>query len=235
MEICRYLAQTPLELANCPLPEGFSPAWMACHFSPYGTALTNLPEFLPPGSLLILNDRTPIRGHDPGRIREQLLQTVEELGCAGVLLDFQRPGEPETEALCRALSGFPCPLGVSEAYGEALDGPVFPDPCPPDVPVEEYLAPWRGREIWLDMAPEALELRLTEAGCEPIVLPWEPVPEDAFAEEGLCCRYRITLEETAIRFTLWRDAQALEGLLSSARSLGVTKAIGLYQEWKYFQ
>ena len=49
------LAMTAAELGAAPLPS--HPAWMACHFSPYSTGLTNLPPKLPQDSLLILNDR----------------------------------------------------------------------------------------------------------------------------------------------------------------------------------
>ena len=92
MAIRSFLAMTAAEFATAgTLPEYV--AWMACHFSPYGTGLTNLPPTLPPGSLLILNDRIPICGHDPERIAGQLLQTAETTQCTGVLLDFQCASE----------------------------------------------------------------------------------------------------------------------------------------------
>ena len=64
MAIPQYLAMTAAEMAGtAPLPRYM--AWMACHFSPYSTGLTNRPAKLRQGSLLILNDRTPIHCHDP--------------------------------------------------------------------------------------------------------------------------------------------------------------------------
>ena len=66
-----YLAMTPAEFNSVSQPPPDF-AYMACHFSPYGTGLGNLPTVLPPESLLILNDRTPIHGHDPQRIFDQL-------------------------------------------------------------------------------------------------------------------------------------------------------------------
>lgn len=233
MEISRYLALTQGEMEVFSLPEGSSPAWMACHFSPYGTGLSNLPRALPPGSLLILNDRTPICGHDPERVGAQLADTAKNLDCAGILLDFQRPVEPETAALCRYLAQtLSCPLGVSDAYAKELECPVFLSPVPPDLPVKEHLQGWQGREIWLDAAIEVRTLELTEAGCTAAPLLWEPVPEEAFTDEALHCRYRAEVFADRVRFTLWRDKTQLEKLLEEAENLGVTKAIGLLQEWR---
>lgn len=233
MEISRYLAMTQWELAHCALPAGFQAAWMACHFSSYGTGLSNLPTNLPPGSLLMVNDRTPIFCHDPQRIGEELQETVEALGCCGVLLDLQRPGEPQTRELCRSLSqALPCPLGVSEVYADETSGPVFLPPCPPDRPLREHLASWQGRELWLDTAPEALSLELTVTGCKVLPLPWEPVPEDTFTDRELHCSYRLRIETDRALFTLWRDGHQLEAHLREAEALGVTKALGLLQEWR---
>jgi len=233
MEISRYLAMTQAETERYPLPEGFRAAWMACHFSPYGTGLSNLPRHLPAGSLLTVNDRTPIFGHDPERIAKELNETVEALGCCGVLMDLQRPGEVRSRELCRHLSqALTCPLGVSEAYAPEIQGPVFLSPCPPDRPLKDHLSPWQGRELWLDTAPEILSLVLTEAGCEVLSLPWEPVPEDAHTDSSLHCRYRIQTETDRVLFTLWRDGPGLDAHLREAEALGVTKALGLLQEWK---
>ena len=58
MGISHYLAMTGVEIAAAEaLPENI--AYMACHFSPYGTGLTGAPEVLPKHSMLILNDRIP--------------------------------------------------------------------------------------------------------------------------------------------------------------------------------
>ena len=73
-----YLAMTAREINQCPLlPSKI--AWMACHFSPYGTGLVGLPEKLPQGSLIIVNDRIPIRSHDPGQIVYQLRKLIASL------------------------------------------------------------------------------------------------------------------------------------------------------------
>ncbi len=157
MPIAGYFALTAAEYQAAP---PVSPvAWMACHFSPYGTGLSNLPDVLPPGSLLMLNDRTPIQGHDPERIAAQLEAFWERQPCRGLVLDFQRPGCGESQALaaflCRSCS---VSVAVSSLYAQELDCPVFLPPVPLDVPAETWLAPWQGREIWLDLALEAQKL-----------------------------------------------------------------------------
>lgn len=231
MAIRRYFAMTAAEIRESDhLPPGI--AWMACHFSPYGTGLSNLPQYLPPDSLLILNDRTPIHGHDPVRIAQQLEERIAALNCRELLLDFQRPGEPETAALVKHLTGaLPCPVIVSDQYGDGLDIPVFLPPVPPDMPLSGYLAPWQGREIWLEMALDAASLTLTEEGASTVpLLPGEH-PEDGHREQALHCHYRIGMPDGNVRFTLWRTEPDLEELLEEAESLGVTTAVGLYQEF----
>ena len=152
MAIRPFLAMTAAEIRGT---ETLPPktAWMACHFSPYSTGLSNLPKALPPGSMVILDDITPIHGHDSETIAAQLRPRLEEMECSGVLLDFQRPGYEEAELLAGRLSeALPCPVGVSALYGRGLTCPVFLPPAPPDVCLANYLAPWQGREIWLELA-----------------------------------------------------------------------------------
>lgn len=227
-----YLAKTKAEFcledfSSCPS------AWMACHFSPYGTGLSNLPRKLPPDSLLMLDDITPIHGHDFGFIGEQLQYCVEKFRCKGVLLDFQRPGYPECERLIGHLSEtLPCPVGVSSLYGKGADIPVLLPPLPFCTPLKAYLASWQGREIWLETALKGETIILTENGSESSPLPRAELPEGGFPEENLHCHYRCATSEDKITFTLWRTREDVEGLLTEADALGVTLAVGLYQEWK---
>ena len=230
MAIRRYFAMTAAEIRSNPLlPPGT--AWMACHFSPYGTGLSNLPRELPPDSLLILNDRTPIHGHDPERIAGQLADVVTSLGCWGVLLDFQRPGVEETAALVAHLAqALPCPVAVSDWYAREQSCPVFLSPVPLDVALGDYLAPWQGREVWLDLAPNREVITLTEEGAAAAPLPPGTVLEGGLREETLHCHYQIALSDSAATFSLWRTAEDLESLLAEAEGLGVAAAVGLYQE-----
>lgn len=232
MAIQPFLAMTEAEIgASAILPSKI--AWMACHFSPYGTGLSNLPRQLPSGSLLILDDMTPIRGHDPEEIGAQLTQWAEAMECIGVLLDFQRPNCEETGALAKYLStALPCPVGVSEPYAAGLDCPVFLPPVPLDMPLGEYTAPWSGRELWLDISLEGLILSLTEAGASTALLPSRAVLPDGHSESDLHCHYHAELTDREARFTLWRTPEDLEALLEKAENTGIQKAVGLFQELK---
>ena len=230
MAINGYLAMTAAEIQqSTPLPPNI--AWMACHFSPYTRGLSNRPGELPPGAMLILNDITPIHGHEANLVASQLLELVEALGSMGVLLDFQRGGYPEAAGLAGVLAGaLPCPVAVSHVYARNLDCPVFLPPVPPHQPLAEYLSPWQGREVWLELALDGEVITLTEAGADFAPGTVREAPEGGHREETLHCHYRVDIEESAARFTLWRTKEDLDGLMAEAEKLGVTTAVGLYQE-----
>lgn len=228
-----YLAMTAAEMGgNQVLPPAFG--YMACHFSPYRTGLSNCPCELPPGAMLLLDDSTPMAGHDPILITRQLAELVRDFGCSRVLLDFQRPGIAEAAALAKQLAcALPCPVGVSELYAKDLECPVFLPPVPCAVPLEQHLAPWRGREVWLEMALDGQVITLTPEGANTAPLPpWE-APADGHREEKLHCHYYITMEENTAKFTLFRTRADVEALMAEAEALGVTTAVGLWQEWEH--
>lgn len=224
-----YLAMTAAEIrAKSDLPPRIG--WMACHFSPYGTGLSNFPTHLSEGAMLILNDRTPIHGHDPHRIADELCTVVEKQKCDSVLLDFQRPDVEETAALSEVIAKIlPCPVGVSEQYARDLTCPVFLPPVPPDTAVVDCLAPWAGREIWLEAALEGVAITLTPEGAQYTPLPWTEIPESGHADTALHCHYQIDMDDSA-HFHLFRTAQDLNALLEESAHFGVTRAVGLYQE-----
>lgn len=227
MALPLYLAQTPAEMAGNPLPE--RTAYMACHFSAGGSGLSNLPDHLPPGSILILDDSIPMDAHDPQLILTQLNEWISGCGCESVLLDFQRENIPGQQELARLLcEGLPCPVAVSEIYAGNLACPVFLPPVPLDKLLCEYLIPWQGREIWLEAAPDGVILTLTEAGCtvEPL---WD-FPKDGLTDDKLHCHYSVETADKSAIFRLWRTREDLDNLLSQADSLGVTIAVGLWQE-----
>lgn len=232
MTVSRYLAMTAAELhAAQTLPPQL--AYMACHFSPYGLGLSNCPEQLPQGSILIVNDRTPISGHDPGVILEQLCRLTDAFKCDSVLLDFQRPGCTETADLCSVLiSKLPCPTGVSDLYADGLSCPVFLPPPVINQPLQEFLASWAGREIWLEAALDAACITVTEQGSRYTPQVYAAPEEACFTEEALHCHYRQEVGEDKITFHLYRTEDDLKALLEEAESLGVKKAVGLYQQLK---
>lgn len=227
MALPLYLAQTAAEMAGN--PHSGHLAWMACHFSSGGRGLSNLPEILPAGAMLILDDSTPLDGHDPALIAAQLSEVIAGQRCESLLLDFQRPHIPGQQELAELLAAsLPCPVGVSEAYAQVLSCPVFLPPLPPDKALSEYLMPWADREIWLEAAPDGITLTLTESGCSVEAL--YDFPEDGLSEDTLHCHYTVeTIADSAV-FRLWRTRSDLVTLLAEAEALGVTKAIGLWQE-----
>ena len=228
MGISRYLAMTKAEMAAFSLENHENIAFMACQFSPYGTGLSNLPDFMPKDAMVILNDQMPIYGHDPLRIAEEMTELVERFSCGCVLLDFERPGSKETQMLCEGLvSRLSCPVGVSEIYGRDLGCPVFLPPMPLDVTLEEYLAPWQDREVWLDIAPDAACVSVTKDGSTYTPLPDGFPPEDAFEDASLHCYYRAEIWEDRIDFHLWRN---WESLILDAERFGIAKCVGLYQQ-----
>lgn len=230
MEKVEFLAMTGAEFARCEeKPEKI--AWMACHFSPYSTGLSNLPTTLPDGSMLIVNDRIPISNHDPDLIAQQLCDMVSDFSCCAVLLDFQRPDCGEIRQVVQAvLKGLSCPVGVSHLYAKDMTCPVFLPPPELDVPLDRHLAPWDGREIWLEAALDMAQLTVTEKGCTSLPLPYSPPDGEFFRDDALCCSYRCEIKDNSAVFTLWRTPENLADLLTQAQASGIRRTIGLYQQ-----
>lgn len=221
-----FLAQTAWEMGQ-KMPFAAKIAWLGCHFSLSGTGLSNFPRELAGGSMLILTDETPVSHHDPERVAAQLRQAAADFGCSRVLLDFQRPGNPEAAAMARAIvQALPCPVGVTEYYAGDLPCPVFLPPLPLTTGPAQLAAQWKGREIWLEAAPQRASYRVTADGCQM----HEPLPVDSFPhrDAGLFCRYRIEIEKDAAIFTLCR---AWEDWLALAQCPQVGCVVGLYQEF----
>jgi len=224
-----FLAMNASELTRFSPPQYC--AWMACQFSPFGEGLTNLPPSLPEGSMLILNDRHPCQGHSADLIASQILDTITRFSCESVLLDFQRPDNPETELVVAAiLSALPCPVCVSECYGKDLTCPILLGPCPLHIPLEEYLVPWKNREVWLEAGLCQQSVTVTRDGADfACCIPWEG-HTGGFYENTLCCNYLTEAADDQIRFTLFDTADTLVKKLEKAHSLGVARAVGLWQE-----
>ncbi len=230
MAVCQHLAMTAAEISAAPrLPEGLG--YMACHFSAYGTGLSNIPEQLPKGTMLILNDRVPICGHDHIQIVQELSDTVEALGCGWVLLDFQRPECQELADLAALLvQALPCPVGVSHHYAQALACPVLLPPVPLCKSLTAHTASWVSREIWLELADDSACIAVTKTGSTYTALPGAEAPIDAMTDDRLHCSYTIQLQPDRVIFSLYRSEAQRAALLEEAQNLGITRAIGLYQE-----
>ena len=225
-----YLAMTAYEMEKAKeIPAKV--AWMACHFSPYGTGLSNLPTWLPPKSIIILNDRTPVCGHDPAVVAQQLKSLCYELDAEAVLLDFQRPFSEAYEAIvihvARTLT---VPVGVTEAYASIPSCSVFLPPTPLLCKPAEYYKKWIGRELWLEAAIESKLITITS---EDVFISPTSHPETTnnhFQDKDLICHYQAKIADDHITFSLNRSYDDLKKIAELAKQLGVTKFIGLYQE-----
>ncbi len=225
-----YLALTAAEFQHMPqLPP--NAAWMACHFSPYGDGLSNIPNDLPEGSMLMVNDWLPVQGHSPERIAQQLKDTVERLAVSRVLLDLQRAGNKETVAIVeRVLETLPCPVSVALPYAQK-GFPVLLPPVPTQTALEDHLKPYSGYEIWLEMAPLVTCATVTESGTT-----FREIEEDwdspVFFDETLKCHYQTKVEKDSIRFLLRRTKEDVLLLREEAQTLNVSCCVGLYREIK---
>lgn len=225
-----YLALTAAEFIKAEsIPEKC--AYMACHFSCYGTGLSNLPEALPANSIIILNDRTPAFRHDPQQILFQTEQLVDQHKPSGFLLDFQRPPTPLTEEIARLLAqSLHCPVAVTLPYAEKITCPVFLAPPPLHMPLKDHIAPYADREIWLEMATETMQYIITDEGCMIQESEIVTLPEPVFTDDAAFCRYHIDIKDDRAEFTLQRTINEHTAILSE--NCNITKAIGLYQQLK---
>ena len=223
------LAMTPLEIASAAtLPEKI--AWMACHFSPDGNGLTNLPQQLQEDSMLILDDSISWCGQKGDEIVEALHQLIVQFCCSSLLLDFQRPRSEEmfhiTSAIIEAL---PCPVGVTPEYAKDLPCPVFLPPSPLHIPLQKYLNKWKDREVWLEVGLCREQIVVTKDGTQykqNITVS----PYGGYFSDQLCCRYATNIQSDHITFTLFDTPETLQNKLELAQSHGVAKVVGLYQE-----
>ena len=146
-------------------------------------------------------------------------------------MDLQIPNNSRTtqivKSVCNTLS---CPVGVSEYYAGDMDCPVFLPPPPVHICLEEYLASWKGREIWLEAAPDTAVITLTSDGAQIESAGPESLVVPTFTDQELHCHYWVALEENAAKFTLHRDKELLQSMLEEAKKFGVTQAVGLYQQ-----
>jgi hypothetical protein len=223
------LAMTQSEIADAvSLPAQI--AWMACHFSPDGRGLANLPSQLPEGSMLILDDSIPCRGHSTDIVLETLTDLISRFHCHSVLLDFQQAENEEAAALIAALAdALPCPVAAPPEYAKALTCPVFLPPAPLHMPLEKYLSQWADREIWLEAAL-CQERIIVDRNGASFSEDFSELPIKRFDSQKLCCQYTINVRKDHIIFTLFDTAETLERKMALAHSLGVTRAVGLYQE-----
>ena len=170
----------------------------------------------PAGVLPVITDAFPLD-------RQRLLRLCQ--GREAVLLDFEHPPTAETRAQIR---GLPCPAGAPPGYAD--EGPVFLPPAPLHVPMDEYLSPWKGREIWLEAALQKQVITVTSEGVAVFPPCTNTDFEGGFYSEKLQCRFLQTFSENRAVFTLFDTPDTLRIKLNQAAELGVTRAVGLFQE-----
>ena len=195
-----YLAMTPLE---------FRPI-------PHAAYLLLEPSDVPPGVLPVVTDRFPLD-------RQWLLRICQ--GREAVLLDFERPPTAEVREIIRNL---PCPAAAPPGYAD--EGPVFLSSAPLHVPMEEYLAPWKGREIWLEAAVQKQTVTITAEGCTVFPPCTNTDLTNGYYCEKLRCRFTQKFTENQAVFTLFDTSDTLKTKIRHASDLGTARFIGLYQE-----
>ena len=230
MALPLYLAMTAAEFRDVS-HIGAMTAWMSCHFSPGGDGLSNLPPFLPEGSMVIVDDWSSFQDHSPGVIARQLHQIVTERSCSCVLLDLQRPKDDGYAPLIQAvLDTLTCPVGLSAPFAREYSCPVLLPPVPPDTPPEHWFAPWEGRELWLEAALDGIKYTVTASGSQSAPIIREDIPLSGHASQSLYCHYTTEVLEDAAFFRLYRTKEDLQRLLQAVEGMGVTRAVGLWQE-----
>ena len=227
MDLPIHLAMTAGEFQSCrELPK--TVAWMSCHFSSASLGLSNLPGSLPPESILILDDAFPMNEHDPKTIFWELTEFLQQCPVKALLLDFQRERTVQEDALVDALTALPCPVAAPPDYAREIPCGVFLPPCPTYLLPERYLKEWEGREIWLEFAIESHTLELAEDGCN--IREGIENRQTDYWDEKLCCRYDLECLDDRAFFYLQRREEDLLPLWERFAALGVTGAVGLYQE-----
>lgn len=219
----RYLAVSPGEFGgNGPI------AWMACHFSPYGAGVTNLPSRLPVGSAVLLDDSTPITAHhSPEVVAKMLLDGYENW--EWLILDFQREVNPVgLEIAARLREQLPCPVAAPPDYADTGCA-VFLPPPPLRQSLRDYVQPWKGRSILLEAALEWEGITIRADGFHHAAP--RPLREPIHRDAERHCHYSIEVSDDAVTFQIQRTRADLEELLEEGAQLGLAGAVGLFAEF----
>ncbi len=236
MSIPLFLAITPAEFAH--LPELPNPlAWMSVRLSLTSPGLSNVPSQLPPGSLIIFDDKTPWSGHSVELVCKEMTTLLLNTKAYGLLLDFERAPTPETILLVKALSQcckeIGIPLAAPEGYGGDESVAVFTSPFPcwkkPTETSNDH------RALWLDASPTAHALRITQDHAVGIALPYPPEtpPEEdqIHWDESLHCAYWTDFDGDGLVITMYRTPEKTTELLAELPSSPFRLAVGVWREY----
>lgn len=229
-----YLATTAQEFTQFKdIPSTL--CYLACHFSASGVGLSNFPVTLPAGSILCIDDSTPIANHKAKIITQQIEELIKAFNPCGILLDFQRPDNPNAPQIIESiLDCATCDVAVSHIYAKEYSCPVFLPPLPFRMTVKEYLKPWAEREIWLEIGNDKEIAIVTENsfGAERVYN--IPKSKMQFRDPSLLCHYCTLIKQDHIAIHFHRTAQDLQELQWKAKEHGVTKFLGLWQQLQQF-
>lgn len=234
MSIPLFLAMTSSEFSTCTQPP-HSIAWLALHFSMSGPGLSNRPRRLPPGSLLILDDRSPWADHSIEVVCKELVALLLDCQAYGLLLDFERPPTEATlllvQALCQCCSELNVPLAAPSAYLKRCNAIHFISP----IPFQQMPDKSDSVTFWLDASPAALEVLITEGNAvsREIFVPSSEViaAEHCFYSEILRCHYFSKAVPGGICLTLFRTAKSIRQMLSCEQAAPFQLAVGLWKEF----
>lgn len=228
MKIPFYTAMTGQEMEA----DGLSytqRAWLSAHFDSNGNGISNLPEKPFHGSILILDDLYPFDKHNEDKICSELYAHITSGNYEGVLLDLQRDYSESLCSLVRKIEKeIPCKVGITPPYCTP-DSIVFLPPITHTQIPAEYLTPWKGHEIWLDMCLKEASLTVSEESpVQSKSLP-EKLP---YYDEALYTHYNITKYENGFIFTFRREYEDCTKLLEEAGKYGVSAGFCLLCEIK---
>lgn len=149
---------------------------MACHFSLSGTGISNLPEELPGGSILVLSDEIPEAGHDPAQVAGELEAALRGFHCSGILLDFERECTVRGGQIARQIAAMAQSLGILCAMPEQWIPPGIECAVFASLPPLLNQPPLWDRPVVLELAPRRMTLILDKDGATPT--PWTDPPGD---------------------------------------------------------
>ena len=128
------------------------------------------------------------------------------------------------------VQALPCPVAVTEPYASIGDCHVFLLPPPVNMPLSTYLAPWLERGVFLEIAPDGLQITVTEHGAQAIPLSSGPTGDPQHQDTQLHCHYRVEVFPQQAVFTVNRTKEDALAMAREALQMGIHAAIGLYQE-----
>lgn len=230
MEIPWFPAITQEEIRQMStLPAQF--AWMACHFDPNGNGIIDLPETLPPGCILILNDQIPYNGHSGEIIAQKLKECAQKWRLNGILLDFERPIPEEQKETARMLvNTLPCPVVCGQ--DTEIEGLISLIQMPPLLEnPKKYFQ--RKKGAWLELQKQAVNFCIEKDGCksDSVEVPQMEIIK-GLQDNELYVHYHFTVNTENADLLLWRDRQDREKIMELAKEAGIDTIIGLYQEFR---